>query len=113
MNASALQRAAQVFDFTIPEWLNDEVVVGKICGVNVCAGELRRLSKALHEMEEANPHDDHILKLLKRREIVAAIRFRRMETNEGLLDAKTYVENIGERHGLRSYNSATNIWSWA
>lgn len=43
----ALIRAAGVFDFIIPEWLDDDAVVGKICGTPIHAGEVRRLSVAL------------------------------------------------------------------
>jgi len=110
---SALHAAAKVFDFQIPDRLDDSVVVGKICGVNICTGELRRLSKALRECpENLSPHDANILFLLKRHSLIEAIRFRRTETNEGLKEAKDYVEEIGERYGLRR-RDGFDTWSWA
>jgi len=114
----SLIRAAKVFNFIIPEWLDDDVAVGKICGVAVHAGEVRRLSAAIQAQEEdtePNPDDQIILDLLKGRRIIEAIRHRRLITNEQLNEAKDYVEAIGARHGLRRRDTSTpyGAWEWA
>jgi len=100
---NSLIRAAQVFDFVIPEWLEDDAIVGKIAGTVIHAGEIRRLSKALIEAEQPGQDDHHMLQLLRGRQRIEAIKYRRTYTGEGLKEAKDYVDNLGVEHGILEY----------
>jgi hypothetical protein len=101
-----LVRAAQVFNFTIPEWLEDDVIVGKICGTAIHAGEIRRLSKGLEVVKgDISPADAEILALIRADRRIEAIKYRRILTHEFLKEAKDYVEQLGVRHGLLTRNS--------
>lgn len=98
---NSLIRAAQVFSFNIPEWLEDDVVIGKVAGVSIHVGEVRRLSKALESISLATDmHDQEILKWLRKDRRIEAIKYRREVTTEGLKEAKDYVDQLGIKHGL-------------
>jgi len=109
----ALIGAAGVFGFIVPEYLDDDVVVGKVCGVNIHAGEVRRLNEALREerdllqglVDGVFSGDNRILALLRTRDLIPAIKLRRELTREGLKEAKDYVDKLGAAHGLRELQS--------
>ena len=94
-------RAAGVFSFVIPEWLEDDAVVGKVVGVAIHAGEVRRLTAALTEIDKPSPDDEVILDFLRKNEFISAIKHYRLVTNEGLKQSKEYVEDLGLKYGLR------------
>lgn len=113
---NSLFRTAGVFNFTIPAWLEDDAVVGKIVGVSIHAGEVRRLNEALKNTEEPIPADATILNYLESQRLIEAIKYRRMVSNDNLKDAKEYVEQIGVRHGIRrvvEQGTFGPIYSWA
>ena len=113
-DVNALVRTAGVFNRVIPDYLSDDVVVGKVCGVPIHVGEVRRLNDALANLREENPEDDVILGFLRSRRIIEAIKHRRIVSNDGLKEAKDYVEDLAERHGLRRRASGPYgpNWEW-
>src|SRR4051812_10182606 len=103
--------AAEVFSsILIPEWLDDGIKVGEIGGVNVYAGEIRRLQSAVEEFKKDN-FDAEIGKRLRIRNLIDAIRYVREQKDIPLKEAKQYVENSGINLGIRR---ATTIrdYSW-
>lgn len=114
-DVNELARTAGVFGLKVPDYLDDDVVVGKVCGVSIHAGEVRRLNSALENLREQNPEDDVILGLLRQRRVIEAIKHRRIVSNEGLKEAKDYVEELAARHGLRRKVSGPYgpNWEWA
>jgi ribosomal protein L7/L12 len=97
---SDLIRAARVFNFVIPEWCEDDVVVGKIVGVSIHAGEVRRLAKALDDAPQPGQDDLNMLELLRKGRRIEAIKYRRTYSGEGLKEAKDYVDQLGLKHNL-------------
>jgi ribosomal protein L7/L12 len=121
-----LKQAASVFSVVIPDWLDDDVVIGKIASVSIRAGEVRRLTAALEEpflkearvmadvgLDEAEDYikrdqdeavkglkipglHDKVVELLKSGSIISAIKEVRYLTGLGLREAKSYVDQIRE-----------------
>jgi len=101
MTENDFKRAAAVFNFKIPDWLEDDAVVGKIVGTAIHAGEVRRLSQALEAVEVLkDTNDQHIEALLREDQFINAIKYRRQVTGEGLKQAKDYVEALGVNLGI-------------
>lgn len=94
--------AAKVFSFEIPEWLDDNIAVGKLAGVTIYAGEVRRLNQALDNPYPAptTSHDEELLGLMRGGNRINAIKLRREVTGEGLKEAKDYCDQLGLRHGV-------------
>lgn len=97
-----LKGAAAVFNFIVPEYLEDDVVVGKICGTSIYAGEIRRLNQALY-LEPDGGLDQELLDILRRPNhfteehlggFTQAIKYYREKTSAHLIDAKSYVERL-------------------
>ena len=107
-----LIRAAEAFNVNIPDWLGDDTPVGTIAGVTITVREIRRLSQALALVDLRAPRgvissdDQYIVELLRKHELINAIKYRRTVSNEGLKEAKDYVEDLGLRFGLRRRNDA-------
>lgn len=91
---------AGVFSANIPDWLDDEVVVGKIAGLTIHAGEVKRLNQALEEVRKRPPLREEVVELLRRRQIIDAIKLVRANTGLGLKEAKDYTDKIREEEGL-------------
>jgi ribosomal protein L7/L12 len=108
-----LKQAAEVFSsFDIPAWIDDGTKVGEICGVNIHAGEVRRLREALNPPEQ-NPEQElraEIESLLRQRNLIGAVRLYRDKTGLYLKDAKQEVEKIGVELGLRKVDVIANYW---
>ncbi|SRR5258708_6242097 len=99
-NIYALISFAGVFSVNIPDWLADETVVGSVAGVTIHAGEVKRLNKALEDIRKKPPLREEVIELLRRRQIIEAIKLVRAQTSLGLKEAKDYTDKIREEEGL-------------
>jgi hypothetical protein len=114
-----LVKAASAFDFTLPDYLADDVVIGRLVGVDIHASELRHLRTALDELRDAELEAasyvaevslrNRVVTFLKQRELINAVKEVRSTLDLGLADAKDYVEKIGVEIGLRQ--SFQEHWS--
>lgn len=102
-----LSEAARLFSFDIPEWIDDGVVVGKITGKPIYAGDVRRLNEAL-QGEAPHPDAALLLHLCAGRRI-EAIKERRYQTGEGLKEAKDYIDKLGIQHDILELRSDGGI----
>lgn len=91
---------AGVFSANIPDWLDDDVVVGKVAGLTIHAGEVKRLNRALDEIRKNPPLREQVVELLRSRQIIDAIKLVRAHTNLGLKEAKDYTDQIRAEEGL-------------
>jgi hypothetical protein len=108
----ALIDAATVFSFEIPTWLPDHIEVGKVCGVTIYAGEVRRLVKALANPLPSTSFDEReVIELLRLGRRIEAIKYRRERTGEGLKQAKDYVDGVGLREGFLERKFQFGQWS--
>ena len=59
------------------------------------------------EAHHFNPksNDEKLLELLREKKLIHAIKLRREQTNEPLIDAKHYVERLAVSHGIRHWTT--------
>jgi hypothetical protein len=55
---------------------------------------------------EAQSSDEQLLVLLRQHKLIHAIKLRREQTGEPLIDAKYYVEQLAVQHGIRQWRSS-------
>ncbi len=94
-----LLKAIGPFQFTIPDWVTDDTVVGSVVGAKVYAGEVRRLNKAVHAHTN-EVLDSEIIALTKAGHRINAIKRRREVTHEGLKEAKDYCDDLCVKNGI-------------
>lgn len=97
---NALIGAAGVFSAIIPDWLDDQIIVGKVGGVVIRAGEVKRLNQALDDVQAIPPLREQVVELLRSRQIIDAIKLVRSQTDLGLKEAKEYTDEVRAAEGL-------------